>query len=342
MNYQRIYSEFIDDRRLKESELKESGAYFERHHVIPRSLGGDDSDDNLVALTPEDHFFAHVLLAKIHGGKMMRALFAMSNLNNGCQRPDFSKRMQYGYIRRIVAREYSEKYSGLNSPTADHSIYTFRNHDGREVTGTRVDIHRLTELSNRSISHLLSGDKFNYNGWFFPDNNDGMTRKELYRTKSSKICKNVYHLFHHDGREWIGTKVEFADKFGRQLRFQSKNGHCGGWYRSKKDADNHHENLREKCKRNSEVRGDISGLENPRADLTVYDWINFVTEERKSCTRYELSVFLGIKPNKLQALFTRKQKSVRNWGLYEIYLIKDEIKIYNKRRHGDDKSRAGF
>lgn len=343
MDYQRIYSEFINDRRLKESELKESGAYFERHHVIPRSLGGDDSDGNLLALTPEDHFFAHILLAKIHGGKMMRALFAMSNFNKGCpNRPNFRKRMQYGYLRRLVAREYAEKYSGLNSPILDRNLYTFKNHDGRVATGIRLDLMEITGLNQSQVSALILGSNKNLFGWYYPVMNNGKTSAQLFREYSKVVCRKIHHLFHFDGAEWVGTKVEFADKFGRQLRFQSKNGHCGGWYREKSDADNHYENLKNKCKRNSEVRGDISGLDNPRADKTVYDWINFVTGERKSCTRYELSVFLGIKPGKLFCLFTRKQKSVRNWGLYEVYLVKDKIKVHVKNRHGDDKSRAGL
>jgi len=30
--------------------------YIERHHILPRSLGGDDTDGNVVALTAKEHF----------------------------------------------------------------------------------------------------------------------------------------------------------------------------------------------------------------------------------------------------------------------------------------------
>lgn len=36
--------------------------YKERHHVLPRCMGGDDSPGNLIDLTPEEHFVAHQLL----------------------------------------------------------------------------------------------------------------------------------------------------------------------------------------------------------------------------------------------------------------------------------------
>lgn len=38
--------------------------YTELHHITPRSLGGDDSPDNLVRLLPEEHIFIHFLRYK--------------------------------------------------------------------------------------------------------------------------------------------------------------------------------------------------------------------------------------------------------------------------------------
>jgi len=64
MNYQRIYNELISNAQNRN---KPKG-YVEQHHVIPRSLGGSDNLDNLVILTAREHFIAHYLLAKIHGG----------------------------------------------------------------------------------------------------------------------------------------------------------------------------------------------------------------------------------------------------------------------------------
>lgn len=43
----------------------ESSVYYEKHHVIPRSMGGDNSKTNIVALTPRQHYVAHLLLTKM-------------------------------------------------------------------------------------------------------------------------------------------------------------------------------------------------------------------------------------------------------------------------------------
>jgi 5-methylcytosine-specific restriction endonuclease McrA len=67
MNYERIYAEFIADRRSKESALI---GYTEKHHIVPSSRGGTDAPSNLIRLTPEDHIRAHILLGRIYKGKM--------------------------------------------------------------------------------------------------------------------------------------------------------------------------------------------------------------------------------------------------------------------------------
>ena len=39
-----------------------SGSYVEKHHIIPRCIGGSDHKENLVSLTAREHFVCHLLL----------------------------------------------------------------------------------------------------------------------------------------------------------------------------------------------------------------------------------------------------------------------------------------
>jgi len=55
--------------------------YSEKHHIVPRSHGGSNKKDNLIALTPRQHFIAHRMLWKAYGGSMTRAFFLMSKAN---------------------------------------------------------------------------------------------------------------------------------------------------------------------------------------------------------------------------------------------------------------------
>ena len=79
--------------------------YTEKHHITPRSLGGTDDNDNLVKLTPKEHFVCHLLLTKMTIGnaryKMNFALHMLSNANNiGDGRYIPSSRM-YDLSRRL-------------------------------------------------------------------------------------------------------------------------------------------------------------------------------------------------------------------------------------------------
>lgn len=43
--------------------------YSEKHHIIPKCLGGKDTKENLVRLTAREHFICHRLLVKMVEGK---------------------------------------------------------------------------------------------------------------------------------------------------------------------------------------------------------------------------------------------------------------------------------
>jgi hypothetical protein len=61
VNYKNIYENLIS--RAKSRYLN---GYVERHHIIPKCLKGSNDSSNIVLLTPEEHYLAHLLLVKIH------------------------------------------------------------------------------------------------------------------------------------------------------------------------------------------------------------------------------------------------------------------------------------
>ena len=74
MNYQQDYDDLI--RKCKSRSTIDG--YKETHHIIPKSMGGHKTDpNNLVDLTAREHFIAHFLLAKIHGGSQWFAIRRM-------------------------------------------------------------------------------------------------------------------------------------------------------------------------------------------------------------------------------------------------------------------------
>ena len=64
MNWYGIYKKLIERARTRE---RPSGCDLESHHVLPRSEGGTDSLDNLVALTVHEHYIAHRIYDRMTG-----------------------------------------------------------------------------------------------------------------------------------------------------------------------------------------------------------------------------------------------------------------------------------
>lgn len=78
--------------------------YTERHHIIPKSLGGDNTPTNLIRLTAREHFICHRLLIKMTTGnekiKMLHALGMFAQCNP-LQRRIFNSR-EYELIRKAI------------------------------------------------------------------------------------------------------------------------------------------------------------------------------------------------------------------------------------------------
>lgn len=109
--------------------------YTESHHIIPESLGGLDTPENLVDLTAREHFICHWLLVKMTTGedhwKMVNALRMMRAEKSGQKR----------YKTKITARVYeslkkeysilqSEKKRGENNPMYGDKF--FRSEKGKQ------------------------------------------------------------------------------------------------------------------------------------------------------------------------------------------------------------------
>lgn len=94
MNYERVYDALIS--RAKNRPVLDG--YVEYHHILPRSMGGDDSDENMVALTAREHFIAHLLLERIYGGSMTMALYMMSTRKGYTNRKYETLRLRFAKL----------------------------------------------------------------------------------------------------------------------------------------------------------------------------------------------------------------------------------------------------
>ena len=90
MNYQKIYDDLIDSRRIRECQ---ADAYYEKHHIIMKSMGGTNDSSNIVSLTAREHFLAHWLLWRIHRNRSASfAFFSMCQFRIDSRKLNFSSR----------------------------------------------------------------------------------------------------------------------------------------------------------------------------------------------------------------------------------------------------------
>jgi hypothetical protein len=105
MNYLSIYNSIMQQAR---NRTLEHG--FERHHVIPKSLGGANNLSNLVQLTLREHFVAHKLLTRIHTGPAQKKMwFAYYRL---CNRHRHTTSRMYEQAKLQAKQYLSQIHSG--------------------------------------------------------------------------------------------------------------------------------------------------------------------------------------------------------------------------------------
>lgn len=77
--YSKCYFKIIE----KAKNRKLDNVYLEKHHIFPKSLGGNESVENLASLTAKEHFVCHLLLIKSvkseYKKKMNYAFWRMCN-----------------------------------------------------------------------------------------------------------------------------------------------------------------------------------------------------------------------------------------------------------------------
>jgi len=131
-----------------------SGSYVEKHHIIPRCIGGSDYRENLVSLTAREHFVCHLLLTKMTTGKVKQAMcwavgkFAQVNKH---QNRKFTS-WEYKKIRENISFARTGKKHSNESKKKMSAKRKGKAPWNKGITGI---VH--SEESNKKRSNTLSG-----------------------------------------------------------------------------------------------------------------------------------------------------------------------------------------
>lgn len=110
MDYEKIYNQLITRGQIRQCGknrkiLKNEIGLVEDHHIIPRSIGGNNDKNNRVFLTPEEHVVAHLLLVKIYNKPEL--IYAANWMTNRIQ-----NNKEYGWIKRQTATVLRNNLTG--------------------------------------------------------------------------------------------------------------------------------------------------------------------------------------------------------------------------------------
>ena len=127
--------------------------YTERHHIIPKSMGGKDTNENLVVLTAREHYISHLLLTKCvekkYRGKMLHAYVMMAKVKDSNQKRFYKINSRIFETRKLesnkLKREYrhtkeareniSKNLKGIPKPefTEEHKKNISKGHKGQNA-----------------------------------------------------------------------------------------------------------------------------------------------------------------------------------------------------------------
>jgi hypothetical protein len=140
MNYQKIHDQIIE--RAKTRVLI---GYKERHHIIPRCMGGTNNKENLIDLTAREHFIIHLLLAEIHNTpSLWRAVNMLSNWGRSTSK-------QYQRIKENLTHSEQTKQKMRTPKSESH-----RNN----MKGPRINSKQYIELTTGKIDYLNGLSQF--------------------------------------------------------------------------------------------------------------------------------------------------------------------------------------
>lgn len=200
----------------------------EKHHIIPKSLGGSDDESNIVKLTPREHYICHKLLTKMVEGKFkMKMTFALHTFFhfNKHRRLNFTSH-QYEYHKTeflLACRQRAPHYK--------KDVFYFKHMDSlEEFVGTRREFINYTKISAQSANFLFNEARFidkpmkYIKRWGIRVEGSDIYSFEKTRPKRKlkytvcEYCGKKVDILNYS--KWHGDNCKIVDKEGHQQRIQ--------------------------------------------------------------------------------------------------------------------------
>ncbi len=178
MDYLKIYQNIIERARNRKI-----GGYTEKHHIIPKCIGGDDSKINIVSLTAKEHFLCHLLLCEIYpeSNGLKYAAFSMCNWGGGFVERRKISGITYQRLKTEASKIASEKMRG-------NSIWKNKRHNESSIEKIRDKRSKqiITDETRKKMSDSKRGKRSGRAGKINSDDHNRKVSESLKKNKNKK------------------------------------------------------------------------------------------------------------------------------------------------------------
>lgn len=226
------YQQFINNILNTRGRFNCGEVYHERHHIVPRCLGGLDDEDNLIDLYAKEHFEAHRLLSLEHpdNKKLTYAWWMMSHIKDKNQdryelsADEYEKaRIVYSKImkERIITQETRNKLREINlghevseetrKKISDKAKERFSDPTYNPLLGRQLSEEVRQKLS-QSHKGLQAGEKHPLFGTHLSEK----TRNKISDKAKERLSNPENHPLYGktEGDSPNAIEIEQYDKFG--------------------------------------------------------------------------------------------------------------------------------
>jgi hypothetical protein len=201
--------------------------YFEKHHIIPKSLGGTNDPINIVKLTAKEHFVCHMLLPRMtigdHRSKMIKAAWMIATMGNKNQKRVKVKSRAYCALKR----QWIE-HGNLNKPKSEEHKNNMRKPKSEEhkqkisIARTGVSTGPRSDYQKQIVGAIWKGKTMAKAGCIYCKNETSLMNLTKWHgvkckshpdfvdritTKQECIyCKKLVDIANHT--QWHGDKCK--------------------------------------------------------------------------------------------------------------------------------------
>lgn len=156
------YNEFIKNILNTRGRFNCGEEYHERHHIIPKCMGGSNDEENLIDLYAKEHYEAHKLLAleNPHNKRIIYAWWNMSQCSGSSKKRKISTGEEYENLRALRSKMLSEDMCGreFSEETIEKMKHSQKKRYANGNKGTFY-MHKHTEEAKEKIREKRIGKK---------------------------------------------------------------------------------------------------------------------------------------------------------------------------------------